>query len=60
MTLRRCSPAFAGPCRTSDRLPDASSALGPSHRSAGLPYSGRRSIACAGATGELIELVEAG
>jgi hypothetical protein len=43
-----------------ESLPDVSSVLGPPHRAAGLPYSGRRSMACVGATGELIELVEAG
>jgi hypothetical protein len=52
-------PAVAMVTFEVDRLPEPASALGPAHRSAGLPYSGRRSIACTGATGELIELVEA-
>jgi catechol 2,3-dioxygenase-like lactoylglutathione lyase family enzyme len=43
-----------------DRLPDTASSLGPAHRSPALPYGGRRSLACLGAAGELIELVEAG
>jgi hypothetical protein len=42
------------------RLPDVPNALGPAHRSPGLPYDGRRSLACRGAAGELIELIEAG
>jgi catechol 2,3-dioxygenase-like lactoylglutathione lyase family enzyme len=43
-----------------DRLPDAlPGALGEAHRSASLPYGGRRSCACVGAAGELIELIEA-
>jgi catechol 2,3-dioxygenase-like lactoylglutathione lyase family enzyme len=42
-----------------ERLPDLPSVLGPIHRSPGLPYDGRRSTACIGAAGELIELVEA-
>ena len=41
-----------------DRLPDLPSVLGPAHRSPGLPYDGRRSLACVGAAGELIELIE--
>lgn len=53
-------PAVAMVTFEVERLPDVSSVLGPPHRAAGLPYSGRRSLACAGATGELIELVEAG
>jgi len=36
------------------------SALGPVQRCLGVPYDGRRSMACVGAAGELIELVEAG
>jgi hypothetical protein len=36
------------------------SSLGPEHRSLGLPYAGRRSMACMGAAGELIELIESG
>ena len=36
------------------------SALGPVQRCHGLPYDGRRSVACVGAAGELIELVESG
>ena len=44
-----------------DRLPgQLSSSLGPAHRAAGLPYAGRRSQACVGAAGELIELIESG
>jgi hypothetical protein len=44
-----------------DRLPgQMASSLGPAHRSPGLPYAGRRSQACVGAAGELIELIEAG
>ncbi len=43
-----------------DQLPDCASSLGPAHRSPALPYGGRRSLACLGAAGELIELVEAG
>jgi hypothetical protein len=43
-----------------ERLPDLPSVLGPAHRSPGLPYDGRRSLACVGAAGELIELIEAG
>jgi len=43
------------------RLPEIlPSALGPVQRCHGLPYDGRRSLACVGAAGELIELVEAG
>jgi len=43
-----------------DRLPDTvSGALGEIHRSATLPYAGRRACACVGAAGELIELIEA-
>jgi catechol 2,3-dioxygenase-like lactoylglutathione lyase family enzyme len=43
-----------------DRLPDVlQSALGPAQSVAGLPYAGRRSRACVGAAGELIELTEA-
>jgi catechol 2,3-dioxygenase-like lactoylglutathione lyase family enzyme len=42
-----------------ERLPELRSALGPPHRSPGLPYAGRLAVACAGAAGELIELVEA-
>jgi catechol 2,3-dioxygenase-like lactoylglutathione lyase family enzyme len=65
--------AFARPCQPGqlppgvamvsfevDRLPNLSSSLGPAHRSPALPYGGRRSLACHGAAGELIELVEAG
>ncbi len=43
-----------------ERLPALPSVLGPAHRSPGLPYEGRRSLACVGAAGELIELIEAG
>jgi catechol 2,3-dioxygenase-like lactoylglutathione lyase family enzyme len=43
-----------------DRLPESASSLGPAHRSPALPYDGRRSLACVGAAGELMELVEAG
>lgn len=43
-----------------ESLPDVPSALGPAHRSPGIPYEGRRSLACVGAAGELIELIEAG
>jgi hypothetical protein len=43
-----------------DRLPGAVRSLGTAHRSPALPYSGRRSLACVGAAGELIELIEAG
>ena len=53
-------PAVAMVTFEVDRLPEPTSALGPAHSTAGLPYSGRRSIACTGAAGELIELVEAG
>jgi catechol 2,3-dioxygenase-like lactoylglutathione lyase family enzyme len=42
-----------------DQLPDLPSLLGPAHRSPGLPYDGRRSLAGVGAAGELIELIEA-
>ena len=43
------------------RLPEIlPSALGPVQRCLGVPYDGRRSVACVGAAGELIELVEAG
>jgi catechol 2,3-dioxygenase-like lactoylglutathione lyase family enzyme len=43
------------------RLPEIlPSALGPVQRCHALPYDGRRSVACVGAAGELIELVEAG
>jgi hypothetical protein len=41
-----------------DRLPDAVRSLGAAHRSPALPYAGRRSLACVGAAGELIELIE--
>jgi catechol 2,3-dioxygenase-like lactoylglutathione lyase family enzyme len=44
-----------------DRLPETvPGALGDIHCSPGLPYDGRRSCACVGAAGELIELIEAG
>jgi catechol 2,3-dioxygenase-like lactoylglutathione lyase family enzyme len=44
-----------------ERLPEAlSSAVGPVIAAPGLPYGGRRSRACVGAAGELIELIEAG
>ena len=44
-----------------DQLPgQLPSSLGPAHRSQGLPYAGRRSQACVGATGELVELIESG
>jgi catechol 2,3-dioxygenase-like lactoylglutathione lyase family enzyme len=44
-----------------DRLPERLlSSLGPAHRAPGLPYAGRRSQACVGAAGELIELIESG
>jgi hypothetical protein len=44
-----------------DHLPgQLPSSLGPAHRSQGLPYGGRRSQACVGAAGELIELIESG
>jgi catechol 2,3-dioxygenase-like lactoylglutathione lyase family enzyme len=44
-----------------DSLPgQLPSSLGPAHRSPGLPYAGRRSQACVGAAGELIELIESG
>jgi hypothetical protein len=43
-----------------DRLPETvSGTLGGTHRTTGLPYSGRRSCACVGAAGELVELIEA-
>ena len=43
-----------------DRLPqDLPSALGPAVAPPGLPYAGRAARGCVGATGELIELVEA-
>jgi hypothetical protein len=41
-----------------DRLPGALRSLGAVHRSPALPYAGRRSLACVGAAGELIELIE--
>lgn len=42
-----------------DRLPPAlPGSLGEAHRSAPLPYSGRRACTCVGAVGELIELIE--
>ncbi|MGE5199545.1 MAG: hypothetical protein ACM3H9_07875 [Rhodospirillaceae bacterium] len=44
-----------------DRLPrDLPSALGPAVTPPGLPYGGRPARGCVGATGEIIELVEAG
>jgi hypothetical protein len=30
------------------------------HRTTALPYAGRRSLACVGPAGELIELIESG
>ena len=43
-----------------DRLPETvPGSLGEGHRSASLPYGGRRCCACVGAAGELIELIEA-
>ena len=41
-----------------DRLPGVVRSLGAVHRSPALPYAGRRSLACVGAAGELIELIE--
>lgn len=44
-----------------ERLPAGlSSALGPAVTLPGLPYAGRTARGCVGATGELIELIEAG
>jgi hypothetical protein len=43
-----------------DSLPgDLPSTLGPACTLQSLPYGGRRACACIGATGEIIELVEA-
>jgi catechol 2,3-dioxygenase-like lactoylglutathione lyase family enzyme len=65
-TARPCQPGHLPPAIAMvsfevDRLPDPLPAiLGERHRSAALPYGGRRSCACVGPTGELIELIEAG
>ena len=66
-TSRPCQPGQLPPGAAMvsfeiDRLPAElrSSSLGPAHRAAGLPYAGRRSQACVGAAGELIELIESG
>ncbi len=62
---RPCLPGQLPPgiCMVSfevDRLPPAlPGSLGEPHRSAALPYAGRRACTCVGAAGELIELIEA-
>jgi len=44
-----------------DRLPDpVPAALGDLHRSATLPYAGRRSCTCIGTAGDWVELIETG
>ena len=65
-TSRPCAPGQLPPGVAMvsfeiDRLPERlTSSLGPAHRAASLPYAGRRSQACVGAAGELIELIESG
>jgi len=66
VALRPCDPGQLPPAIAMvsfevDRLPEQlPSALGPTVAVQGLPYGGRPARTCVGATGELIELIEAG